>query len=302
MTKAAGITLHVGLPKCASSALQGWADANRDALADAGVDYPPVQAEWPAPKHQQMIGAILSGNLAPVEALLAHWSAPRLLLSTEGLSNLLYDFAPGHLAQLRDLFAGRCDTIVLMHRDRDQCLDAMWRQCLLNPRMPRYGYGLDLTREEFSRLPHWQALLDLDQLGRDLLTAYGARQLVRIDCRGDWLAELQATLGIELPVSVPVEHRNISIGDAGTELVRCLNGLTLSEDKRGRIMALMQLTIDSRNDTLLRHARKFGPSLPMHHAEISQIIAMLQPGDDAAAALAARMLERLDACLSEGTK
>lgn len=296
-----GITLHVGLPKCASSALQGWADANRDHLAAAGLDYPRTPAGLPAPKHQQVVSALMRGNMAAVETLLSGWTAPALLLSSEGLSNHLYDFDPAQLSRLRALFAGRCQTVILMYRDPEEWVDSMWWQCLLNAPRPAFGYGLDLMRAEFAQLPRLQRLLDLDSLGRDLLAAYGAERLVLLDSRADWLTQLQDALGIDFAAAAPApQRRNVSIGDAEAELMRCLNGSGAAEPLRGRVMALMQVATGSLNDTLMQHRANFGPTLSLHRPELRAALAALRPVHQPAARLAAAMIHQLDDLAHEG--
>lgn len=287
------ITLHVGLPKCASSAFQGWADANRAALLAQGLDYPEAHPSQIAPKHQEIVHGIMGGSMAGIEALLRRPS-DNLLMSTEGMSNMLYEASPSALERFCEMMGGGCDTILLMVRDGRSWLRSYWKQCLTNPVMPALGYGLALTLDEFAQLPRVQRLADRASLRMDLATAYGARRLVEIDAAGNWSAQVAEVLEIDLAGLEPPARRHASIGDAEAELIRQINGMGLPADQRSSFLAMLQIATGTKNDTLSRHTASSTPSLGLHRKSLAEALDVLRPADDRQLAVIDRLRYTLE--------
>ena len=105
--------LHVGLPKCGSTALQGFLAANRQALRQEGFDYPDLtggavgnltpfvmsrrpEAERIVFRHGHSGFDPEAAQAALVRAL-EHPEAPNTILSAEGLSHPDHRFFPGGL-------------------------------------------------------------------------------------------------------------------------------------------------------------------------------------------------------------
>lgn len=288
------LVLHVGLPKCASSAVQVWADGNRDALAASGVDYPESTPGFPAPKHQELV-ALMHGEDAPVaRAFLARTRSPTLFLSTEGLSNSLYDAPEAALARFRDLMGGGCDTAILMTRAPGDWLRSYWKQCLTNPLHPAMGYGLALPLDEFARMPRVARLMDLPTLETDLARALGARRVVRIDAGSDWRDDLAGILGVDPARTTAPVRWHQSVSDAEAEAVRQMNALGLVADERADFLALLQIATGSASNTLRDHARDRGAGLLQRRDRLRGYVAAIRPESDAEHATVASLVEALD--------
>jgi hypothetical protein len=127
------ITLHMGMPKTATTAMQHALRAAAPALLARGFDYPPILGgKNPAAHHDLAIGMLAGGEAAQAarQALLRHVrhsAAPRILISSEGMTNL---FRPGRLEGLLRLVgrmaALRPVTLVLSLRRIDDFFLSMY--------------------------------------------------------------------------------------------------------------------------------------------------------------------------------
>jgi hypothetical protein len=235
------ILLHVGTTKTGTSALQKWCNDNRALLLEQGIDYPETSAGSPH-KHQELVADLMSGG---VDTLMRHVSrdrAPCLFLSTEGLSNHLYDYRPMALQRFREALAGRRVEVFLVHRETSSWLQSLYRQVLVNSTNPAFVYGTALSLEEFSRLPRIRRQMNIPDLIEDLSSAYGAEQVTTCRYEEDWFGTLCDRLGLAgQGLALPrLEGVNLSITADMAELMRQLNALSLPEPERRAMQVLFQ--------------------------------------------------------------
>ena len=242
------IVLHVGMPKAASTAFQVWCDANRDALLARGVDYPSALPHNAIePKHQVLVQALLRGDLSLLDGLAAP-RAPVRLLSSEGLTGHLYDFALAVLERFRDRLHGTPVTLLVIDREREAWARSYWRQKVTNPPAPRFDHGTALTFEAFCETPRMRALMDRARLFADLAAAYGAQEVVTARVEDGWLDTALDALGIEDRDGFETPARtNEGLSEAAIELIRQVNGLGLTGDERDAVLALFQRHLDTNN-------------------------------------------------------
>lgn len=130
--------IHIGAPKCGSTALQSWLDVNRAALATQGVSYVSEGAHWIAPA-KALVGAVdrVSGKPVPMrewEQLVAavrkatphSGSGARAIISSEwyaGASDEAVERAVGELD-------GSRMRVLLFVRPLSSTLVSAWQQAL----------------------------------------------------------------------------------------------------------------------------------------------------------------------------
>ena len=252
------LLLHVGLPKTATTSLQFWAHANRKPLAGHGIDYPEAAGEVLVPKHQFIVNELMTGQLDRTRAAVAASDAPRLFLSTEGLTNHLYDFAGDVLAQFRGILAARKVTLFVVLREREAWVRSYYKQAVLNPVMERYHYGTALTLDEFSRLERVRRLTDHAAVLRDAARAYGAADVVSAPFEGNWFGALLDALGVADASAFPApERRHESLPDDLIELFRQVNALGIEAGLRQQFFGLMQRAVPSTHSILIRAGEAF---------------------------------------------
>lgn len=232
------LLLHVGLPKTGTTSLQKWCDANREALSLCSVDYPPADPDESARKHQFVVRELMSGTLRCTESLLqAADPAKKLLLSTEGLTNHLYDFPEASLTRFREIVAGWDVRILLVVRDEESWTKSYHKQLVFNPPHGDFGYATALPLGEFSQLPRVRRLLDHASLSRDLHTHLGARSVTVQRFEDDWFNGFRAWVGLDPGRVWPaLGHEHASCSDDVVEIVRLINRMQLPPDERSHCL------------------------------------------------------------------
>lgn len=249
--KAQRIVLHVGLGKCASSAIQFWADGNRDWLLARGVDYPPCDPKLPYPKHQGLVTMLQAEERAYLDGLIDGSRAGTLMLSTEGLSNRMESFSEAAFEKFRAATSGLPVDIFFVQRDLEAWVRSRYKEMVLNRPGPSGKYGLPLHLEEFRSLPRIQRQTDFDMVFTDCVRGYNARNAVRIDLKDGWLVPLAALLGVDpRDGATPPVAANVSVSDDLAELVRQVNGMGLDDHGRTDFLALVQLSEQTRHRVL----------------------------------------------------
>ncbi len=290
------LVLHIGLPKSASSALQVWADANRSALLEQGIDYPPSDHTSIMPKHQGLVGELMNGRNGYLSSLLSRNLGPVTFLSTEGLTNHLYDYPESGLSAFRAASVGFEINLFLMFRPVDEWITSYWKQSLLNPPVPKFAYGTSLTRDEFSDLPRVRRLCNVAKVAHDAREAYGAAKCIIVSQQGDWKLELTQALGLSdgfVEVAGP-SHVNISITDDCAEIVRQVNAMALNVELRTAVLAVLQLTVGSRHSSLLRKAVEFNPvQLRLLWEDVAESLGRISPLTGSQARIIADMIDTL---------
>lgn len=242
------LLLHVGLPKTGTTSLQKWCDDNRGRLRESGIDYPATDPGEQARKHQFLVPELMSGVFDRTAAVLrAADPARRLLLSTEGLTNHLYDFPAESLARFRALTAGRKIKAFMVVRDRHSWLKSYHKQLVLNPPNPCFGYATPFSLDEFSRLPRVQRLLDHRQLVADVMARLNVAVVTAPAFEQDWFGAFRDWLGLDADAGWQApSHEHPSCADEIVELVRLINGMGLAPDVRSHCLhALVTALADS---------------------------------------------------------
>jgi hypothetical protein len=251
--------LHVGLPKTGSTSLQKWCHDNRDLLKTGGVDYPATDPVEPAPKHQFVVSEMMSGVFKQFEDIVRHADqTKKLLLSTEGLTNHLYDFPEESLARFRAILDGWQVMAFMVVRDAEPWLKSLYKQHVLNPPHAGYGYATELPLEEFGRLPRVQRLLDHASLARAVQAKLGANSVTVQRFEQDWFGGFRSWAGLH-DIGGHCDapgHENTSCADEVTELVRLINGMGLPPHARAHCLSTLATTLE--NDA---HVRKTNLSL-----------------------------------------
>lgn len=295
------LLLHIGLPKTASSALQFWADGNRQLLLAHGVHYPAPAIGPLAPKHQDIVGGLFGGNLMRLQRYLAMAEAPVLFLSSEGLTNYLYDFPPASLAAWRETVAGWRVRLLMVTRPSEGWMTSYWKQAILNPPAPQFDYATALSRDVFARQPRMRRLANFEQVLADARAAYGATDAVVADQSGDWFGTLRDMLGLPGTVRAP-DRLHVSVSDDLAEIVRQVNGLGLSDTGRAQVLALVQHALCTGHNSLMAYGREYPLAALAQEADaISGCLLGIAPVTEGQEEILGSVTEKL-ACLAAERK
>ncbi len=278
------IILHCGLPKTGTTAMQNWCAENREKLLEFGVDYPAVEIREDigpitndrTPKHGILIGALRSGNMDKVKALISGAEAPVLLLSTEGLSNHFYKFPEENLAKLRECFAGIPVELFLVYRDKPKWLKSLWNQAIIS-----YP-GTPATFEEYAQLPIVRRLADWEQLKADMMESYGASHVEEVTLEENgWRIPLMDYLNIEdFEESESSEgQHNVSLGSDVLEFIRQMNQMRLGPNVRLAMFGLIHEIYNTSN-LAFRNAGNWTEKHPGHIRPLDKAIRELGPVPD----------------------
>lgn len=250
------IVIHIGLPKCASTALQNWFYDNRNHLAKANICYPPPSQETRAPKHQALVGDLLEGHCTSLGKYIKGCGLPTLFLSSEGLSNHLFDYEGAALADFRR-HAGDCPVdLIIVNRDPAAWVGSQWAQALVNGVMPQYHYGTALHLEEFARQPRNQFLMDHAAVISRAKQAYGARDLLVTDpARAQ--ADIAGFLGFETAGLTPMQRHHVSPSPEVLELIRQINAIGLTAPDRAVALGALEYLRPSQHNQLSSTRRAF---------------------------------------------
>lgn len=296
MAERRSLFLHVGLPHCGSSALQDWAGTNRALLAAQGLVWPETDAcGLMAARHRWLVRALRHGPDARLREVLAQ-AGGDVLISAEGLTLHFHDFAPEHLAWFREETAGWDVRLILMTRDLSGWQRSMWKQCMINPPEEGMDFALDLDMADFAARPRVQKLTDLKGLRRDLAAGFGARDVIELSAQDDWMPKLARVIDVDPAGATVPERRHESIADSVVPAVRRINALGAEGGPRDVLLALMQETLDTRNDRLRELARLQAARLDEEAPALAGLLDRLEAesgGDPTAAWLFQAMAEQL---------
>ncbi len=247
------LLLHVGLPKTGTSALQRWCHANSGRFLEQGIRYPTPNADTEMPKHQFIVSDLMAGDLSRTARAVAEGSEECTVLSTEGLTNHLYDFRPIGLEKIRDLFETFHLTAFLVHRKPEDWLRSYHKQCAINPRIAEYCYGTGLDLHAFGELPRVRKLMNVLNLAQDCAAAFGAKEVVTVDYDSDWLARFLGLCGYTPTEKVELEVANESVPDWLFEAVLRINRQPFNDNARIAWLGTLQRFANSRHSGLRKH-------------------------------------------------
>ncbi len=247
------LLLHVGLPKTGTSALQRWCYANSGRFLEQSIRYPTPSADTEMPKHQFIVSDLMTGDLSRTARAVAEGGEECTVLTTEGLTNHLYDFRPIGLEKIRDLFEAFHLTAFLVHRKPEDWLRSYHKQCAINPRIAEYCYGTGLDLHGFGELPRVRKLMNVPNLGQDCAAAFGAQEVVTADYESDWLARFLGLCGYTPTEKVELEVTNESLPDWLFEAVLRINRQPFSDHARIAWLGSLQRFASSRHIGLRKH-------------------------------------------------
>jgi hypothetical protein len=221
---------------------------------------------------------LMAGQLDRTRRTVAASESPRLFLSTEGLTNHLYDYSEEALARFREAVAPRRVTLFLVLREPAAWVRSYYKQAVLNPVVERYHYGTALTLEEFSRLERVRRLTDHAAIVRDAGRAYGAAEVVSAAFEGDWFGALVDALGVgDASAFQPPERRHESLSDDLIELFRQVNAMGIAPALRQQFFGLMQRAMPSTHSILIRAGQEALAQPDI--AGLRQLVSALQDGN-----------------------
>ena len=128
-------------------------------LFEQGINYPEPDKDLADPKHQFLVSALQTNDLARLRRILEENQSDSVLLSTEGLTNHLYDFDAGALQTFRDLTLDYEVVIFIVVREKEPWLRSYYKQLVLNPPIVEYNYATPLRYAAFCELPRVCRLL-----------------------------------------------------------------------------------------------------------------------------------------------
>ena len=270
--------LHVGLPHCGSSALQDWAATNRALMAAQGLVWPEVDdCGLMAGRHRWLVEALLGGPDQRLPEVLAG-AGGDVLVSAEGLTLHFHDFPRERLEWFRQATAGWDVRLILMTRDLSGWQRSMWKQCMINRPEPGMDFALSIDMADFAARPRVQQLTDLKALRRDLVAGFGARDVIELSSLDDWMPKLARALEVDPARATIPARRHESIADSVVPVVLAINALGEMGGPRDALLALMQQTLDTSNDTLRELARQQGGAIPGAADRLAAALAQLQAG------------------------
>ncbi len=223
--------LHVGLPKCTSTALQFHFWKYRAWFATQGFTYPDPGENTGVPKQQFLISQLLGKGLDFDWLDQIRQTSPCTILSTEGLTNHLYDFPQTNLKDAAEYFSQQHAMGLLIYRPRKTWVRSYYIQCTLNPPTSLSDhYATALTLEEFTHLERVRLLAQPQKIAQDIRDAFGLSACHTIEQSDGLLDKLAERFGIPVPRNATLKRVNVSPPAYVIEIIRQLNAF---EEVRG---------------------------------------------------------------------
>jgi hypothetical protein len=237
------LILHAGTHKTGTTSLQLYLDRYRSELFRQGILYPKAGiAPAPEPKHQWLIGALLTGDRSCFDAHMgqafaeADGSTTAIVLSTEGLFHRWWDVPAAGREMLAEIAACHRVEVWVVFREPLSYARSLYVQMLKNPRGAGPCYGEDISLSDLLDRPWFARQFDYVGYIRDVETLLGAG-VVHPFPYGETTSTVLKALGVAPPG--PSLRQNRSLGDFGVELMRILNRRTLDEERRSRALSLI---------------------------------------------------------------
>ena len=235
------LILHAGMPKTGSSALQTALYHNKALLARHGFEYGEIDGDTAIPKQQYLVSELLQNSFARTADSLGHATKRNLILSSEGLTNHLYDFTPEALKRFRQLIHDfDCKIFVVLRSPKDWAR-SYYKQAVINPVFRLVGfYACTLTFSEFVQLPRIRQLMAHQTLLEDLRRGFGVDSVVTADFHGDWMQVFSDLIGVPPKSWERFMQVNQSPPDWVIEILRQGNLFALPEPRRQVWKAVLQ--------------------------------------------------------------
>jgi hypothetical protein len=235
------LILHVGMPKTGSSALQSVLYSNRDFLTQQGFEYAEIDGNTAMPKHQYLVTELLQNRFVRTPDILGRASKHGLILSSEGLTNHLYDFPREALSEFRHLIRDFDSKIFVVLRSPQEWARSYYKQAVINPRIKLVGYyACALTFSEFVQLPRVRQLMAHQTLLNDLRCGFGVDNLITADFHADWLQVFSNLIGVPPENLKGFAQVNQSPPNWLIEILRQVNQFALPEPRRLAWKAVLQ--------------------------------------------------------------
>ena len=225
-------------------------------LFEQGINYPEPDKDLADPKHQFLVSALQTNDLARLRRILEENQSDSVLLSTEGLTNHLYDFDAGALQTFRDLTLDYEVVIFIVVREKEPWLRSYYKQLVLNPPIVEYNYATPLRYAAFCELPRVCRLTNTPTLEADLFAFFGAETVVAARYEEDWMATFLDLLGARSAREPELGRVHTSISDDLVELIRQVNALQLPAQERSDFLAFIQECFQTSHHTL-KHRYQF---------------------------------------------
>jgi len=237
----AELTIHFGMPKCGSTALQLHFWKHRKWLQERNILYPELIDNETEPKQQFMVSQLLDNGINFDLFNSFEDNRSNILLSAEGLTNHLYDFPQKNLDNAHTYFSNRKTVGFVIYRPRESWIKSYYTQCILNPPSKvAQQFATALTLADFSLLPKVSALADYKQVSLDLKKYFGLSRLVEFELSANLLKEIESKLGIPHPIESTLTRSNTSPAAHIVEIIRQLNSFEDIISQRNVWMAAIQ--------------------------------------------------------------
>jgi len=273
------LILHAGTPKTGTTSQQFAMFDSKAALAQAGFLYPgnTAQGDGP-PKHQWLVSSLLAGDLQALgdrfEEVLDELDPHihTIVLSTEGLYNHWFDFAPQGRAALAGLTRVFDVSLWAWFRAAPAFMRSYYQQNLKNPQMAMVAsYGRDQSMAEMLDDPWVAAHLDYLGFIQECESVFGLPQVRVFNYDEDTVAQLTSAFGITLPVSRRPRD-NTGLSAATIAMLRIANRYPLPVAEKRAVVAAL-----SAADAVLRPFADKQEDDPATRERILQLTALQAP-------------------------
>ena len=294
------LVLHVGLPKTATSALQTFLYENKTELRQQQYAYPGKYLHKEPPKHQFLVNNLLRNDLSQLEDVLRSPELPGMILSTEGLTNHLYDFPGEALKRFRSLTHSCKVRVFIVTRNEESWLRSYYKQAVLNPDTSMVDYyATELTLDKFRRHPRIIQLLDHETLIRDVANAFGALEIINAVFEKNWMGTFAEVIRLQFENDRQLKQVNESPANWAIELMRQVNTFKLPESKRLGWKAALHQFLRS-NHILLKNSLKSDCTSAEFNLEPS-ILATVQAREEDVFSLTKDQIKRFQEFLEENS-
>ena len=242
------LILHAGTPKTGTSSLQHCLGTQRRELAKAGWWYP-APSDTPEPKHQQVNSLLRRGEtdafVRYIEGALADMPdhAHTIMLTTEGVFNHWWDYAPEAKAVLRLLAAMFDFELCVWFRSPDDFAAALYAQYLRNPRRPSETmgnvYGRDIDFDGAMADPWFRGHLDYLGFYYEAQILFGRNRVKAFRFAEDTVATFLEHYGLR-GMTIDAPRRNTSLRQAGVDLIRIANRHPLDDNAHAQVVDLVR--------------------------------------------------------------